>query len=52
MLGENRFDFAEFDAEAAQFHLMVETTEVFEGAVGAEADAIASFVKKGIGSRE
>ena len=45
VLPEGVFDFAEFDAEAAQFYLMVEPPEVFDDAIGAVAGEIAGFVE-------
>ncbi|WP_419423096.1 hypothetical protein, partial [Rhodococcus opacus] len=42
--GEGCFDFAEFDAVAADFDLEVAAAEVFEVAVGVPADEVAGAV--------
>ena len=47
MLRDASFDFAKFDAEAAELDLEVETTEVLERAIVAPASAVASAIEPG-----
>src|ERR1044071_1563339 len=44
MLGENRFDFAQLDAEAANLHLIVAAAEKLDVAVLAEARQVAGAI--------
>ena len=44
MLDQNCLDLAQFDAEAAQFHLMVQATQVLQRAIFPVADPISGFV--------
>ncbi len=44
MLQQARLDFAEFDAQATQLHLMVDAPGVFDHAVGAVAGQVAGAV--------
>ena len=44
MLSENCLDLAQFDAEAAQFHLMVQATQVLQRAIFPVADTVSGFV--------
>jgi hypothetical protein len=46
---EEGLDFAEFDAEAAEFNLLVEASQEEEGAVGEPADEVAGAVEAGGG---
>ena len=48
MLLERRFDFAGFDAEAAQLHLLIGPPEVFDRAVRQPAGAIAGAVEPSV----
>ena len=45
MRGEEGLDFTEFDTEAADFDLVVETAEVFEIAIGEIAGEVAGTVE-------
>jgi hypothetical protein len=49
VLGEGVFDFAEFDALAAELDLAVAAAEEFELAVGVPADEVAGGVHAGAG---
>ncbi|MCX4553220.1 hypothetical protein OG282_00260 [Streptomyces sp. NBC_01014] len=49
VVGEGGFDLAGFDAEAAEFDLVVGAAEVFEGAVGAPAGTVAGAVEAAAG---
>ena len=47
MLREERFDFAELNAEAANLYLLVDAAEIFDVATGQPAGEIAGAVKAG-----
>ena len=49
VLQERGFDFAEFDAEAADFDLVIGASEEFEDAVGEPAGKVARTIHAGIG---
>ena len=51
MLGKGGFDFAEFDAEAAEFDLLVFAAEELDGAVGPVAAEVAGIVEPLAGER-
>src|SRR5947209_17098152 len=46
---EQCFDFAEFDAETAELHQVIQTAHILDGAVGTLAAEIAGTVKPGTG---
>ena len=45
MLAKHRFDFAEFDAEAANLDLLVYTSQIFNVAVFQKPRQIARFIE-------
>ena len=51
MSGQDGFDFSQFDAEAADLDLVVETAEVLDIAVGLIASQVAGLVEAGAGLR-
>jgi hypothetical protein len=42
--GEDGFDFAEFDAETADFHLTIGAAEAFEGPIAVPARDVAGLI--------
>ena len=50
VLFQERFNFSQLDAEAADFHLVIHATEAFQGAVGGPAGEVAGAVKLGAGA--
>ena len=40
MLTKHCLDFSRFDAETPQFHLLINTTEIFNGTIGAVPDPL------------
>ncbi|MCY1437894.1 hypothetical protein D9M71_540740 [compost metagenome] len=45
MLHQAGFDFAQLDTEAANLHLLVDTAEVFDHAIGTEPRQVATAVQ-------